>query len=59
MNGVFVKNWRVSSIPGGIQLSTRQVYDGNLLIEEIVLEASPLTLARADRVTTYPARRRK
>lgn len=57
--GIFAQKWKVSSIPGGVQLSTRQVYDGNLLIEEIILEASPLTLARADRFSEYPAARRR
>lgn len=60
---VFMKNWKVCSIPGGIQMSSRQIYSGGMLIEEIVLEASPLSLARAaDRTATYDyaaPRRRK
>jgi hypothetical protein len=58
---MFRQKWKVSTIPGGIQLSTRQYTDGSLLIEEIVLEASPLKLAREERSQAYdlPAPRRR
>jgi hypothetical protein len=60
---VFTKNWKVCSIPGGVQMSSRQIYSGGMLVEEIILEASPLALARqADRETVYDRmapRRRK
>lgn len=60
---MFRQQWKVSSIPGGIQLSSRQHYADGLLTEEVVLEASPLTLQRAAATyaTTYdyPAPRRR
>lgn len=59
MNGVFMQNWKVSSIPGGIQLSTRRIFDGNLMIEEIILEESPLRLAREEAGKVYPVMRRR
>ena len=59
MNGVFVQSWKVSSIPGGVQLSSRRIFDGHLMIEEIVLEASPLRLAKEDAGKAYPVMRRR
>jgi hypothetical protein len=59
---VFMKKWRVESVPGGVQVSSRQIYSAGMLVEEVVLEASPLALARAaDRQVTYdyPAPRRR
>lgn len=58
---MFAQKWKVSSIPGGVQLSTRQIYADGILIEEIILEASPLQLAREERAATYeyPAPRRR
>jgi hypothetical protein len=61
MTVIFQQKWKISSIPGGIQMSSRQTFDGNFLTEEIILEESPLSLARADRACTYdfPAPRRR
>lgn len=59
---VFRQKWKISTIPGGIQLSSRQYTDGSLLVEEIVLEACPLALARADHSASqydFPAPRRR
>lgn len=58
---MFRQRWKVSSIPGGIQLSTRQYTDGSMLIEEIVLEACPIALVRAEKAQMYdfPAPRRR
>lgn len=59
---MFRQKWKLSSLPGGVQMSSRQIFDGELLIEEIILEATPLSLAPAESTQLYDipvVRRRK
>lgn len=52
MSSQFIQPWKVSSIPGGIQMSHRQRYD-HILIEDIVLERSPLAIAKDEREASF------